>query len=335
MSYRLLAAAFAVLPGAILLGCRSAPAESTPAPAPAAPPELEVGYSALRISLPVLVADARGLFRAHGLTVKLKRYETAQPLVEEVLDGRLSAGGYAALPIVFTAADANNSRLQLATAMIEDADHPVSYLLKRRGDASIQKVSDLRGKRIGVLPTVAYQKWLAAIVAHAQLAPADVTVVALAPPMQVGALAQGAVDALLTNDPMATSALATDVAERFGASAPLTEVTGHAIWFGSFLLNPRFTQQHPEQAQALVAALDEAIAFISSDQVAARRLLVPFLREAERPHVDRYPPASYLGSAQVDDAQLSRELATEAQLGILPTAPAAQGWLFAAKASIR
>ena len=60
-----------------LLGC-----------APEARPPLEVGYSALRISLPIFVAERRGLFARHGVRVRLRRYETAQPLVEEVLDGR-------------------------------------------------------------------------------------------------------------------------------------------------------------------------------------------------------------------------------------------------------
>jgi NitT/TauT family transport system substrate-binding protein len=303
------------------------PAAATPTPPPA---ELEIGYSALRISLPVLVAEARGLFRAHGLTVKLKRYETAQPLVEEVLDGRIVAGGYAALPIVFTAAARSHAQVRLATAMIEDAAHPVSYLLKKRGNAAIQKVADLRNKRVGVLPTLAYQKWLAAITAHAHLTPSDITVIPLAPPQQASSLAEGVVDALFTNDPMATTAIATGIAESFGPGAPLVDVTGQPTWFGSFMLQPRFVQEQPAQAAALVAALDEAIAFITSDQAAARQLFVPFAREAERPHVDRYPPASYLRSAELSDARLTQELATETKLGILDTTVDAKGVLLSA-----
>lgn len=75
-----------VLAGA-LAACDATDAKSAQSREP-----LTVGYSALRISLPVFVARQRNMFARHGLEVELRRYETAQPLVEEVLDGRVDAG---------------------------------------------------------------------------------------------------------------------------------------------------------------------------------------------------------------------------------------------------
>ena len=309
---------------------RNENAEGASKPLQAAPrPALEVGYSALRISLPLLVAEARGLYAAHGLDVTLKRYDTAQPLVEELLDGRLLAGGYAALPIVLTAAAKSDVRPRLVGAMMEDAAHPVSYLLRKRGDGTLQQVSDLRGKRIGVLPTLAYKKWLAAILAHAGLMQTDVTVIALAPPAQVSGLAEGVVDALFTNDPMATTALASNIAEAFGPPAPLTAVTGKPVWFGSLLLHPDLVAKRAADAAALVAAHDDAVRFIEADQAAARRLLTPFLREVERPHVERYPNAKFLRSDEVSAVQLAAELQRQAALGAIESTPDAAAILYA------
>src|SRR5208283_1233650 len=55
---------------------------------------LMIGVSTLRISLPVFVAAEHGLFAKHGLDVELRRFETAQPLADELAAGRLDAGGY-------------------------------------------------------------------------------------------------------------------------------------------------------------------------------------------------------------------------------------------------
>ena len=59
-----------------------------------------IGVSTLRISLPVFVAAEQKLFAKHGLDVELRRFDTAQPLADELNAGRLDAGGYLAFPIV-------------------------------------------------------------------------------------------------------------------------------------------------------------------------------------------------------------------------------------------
>lgn len=298
--------------------------------APEARPPLEVGYSALRISLPIFVAERRGLFERHGVPVRLRRYETAQPLVEEVLDGRIDAGGFAALPIVVTAVSRGGSPPRLATAMIEDAEHPVSYLLRRAGAAAPRDVADLRGRRVGILPTVAYARWLDAVLERAGVPPSEVTVVPVAPPQQAQALDGGGVDALFTNDPMATAAIAAGVAEPLGDAAPVPRALGGSLVFGSFLVHPDTWRERPDDVRRLVAALDEAIAQIDADQAAARADMRPFVREPERPHVDRYPPARYRRSAELDDASLAREVAAMERLGILDRAPSTRGWVLPA-----
>lgn len=292
---------------------------------------LVVGYSALRISLPVFVAQEQGIFREHDLDVELRRYETAQPLVEEVLDGRVLAGGFAALPIVFTAAARDESEVHLALAMIEDRDHPVSYLLRRRGDPAIASVTDLRGRRVGILPTVAYRRWLEAILRDASVDPAEVRIIPLAPPQQTAALENGGVDALFTNDPMATAVLAAGVGERLGPEAPVPAATGAPLVFGSFLMHPRLRRERPDTARRLLAALDEAAALIEADQDAARRAMTPYVRAPERPYVSRYPDARYLTSRHFGDSELGDAIHSMHELGVLEGERDVTGWTASAE----
>ena len=287
--------------------------------------ELVIGVSALRISLPVFVADREGLFTRHGLHVRLQRYETAQPMAEEILDGRLLAGGYVALPIVLTAAARDGSRARMVTLLEEDRAHPVSYLLRRAGDERLTSIASLSGKRVGILPTIAYRRWLEAVLRHAGVDVASVTIVNVAPAQQSAALASESVDALLTNDPMATAMLAGGVAEPI-AGAPVPSALGGSLHFGTFILHPRLSSERPEDARRLAAALDEAIALIQADQARARAHMRDFVRPDERGFVDRYPDARYLPSGEVSDAVLQAEVARETQLGILDAPIDVTGW---------
>jgi len=292
---------------------------------------LRIGYSALRISLPVFVAKERGLFEEHGLDIELKRYETAQPLVEEVLDERVLAGGFAALPIVFTAASRDAAEVRLALGMVEDAAHPVSSLLRRAGDTSISSVSDLRGKTVGILPTVAYRHWLEAMLVHAGVPLSEVSIVALAPPQQTAALEHGGVDALFTNDPMATATVESGVGVSVGDVAPVTAVSGGSLVFGSFLVSPRLARERPRVVGRLLRALDEATRLIHEDQRAARQAMVRYVRAPERPYVARYPDARYLTSAEFDDGALSGAVQSMVDLGVLPGPRDVSGWTLRAE----
>jgi ABC-type nitrate/sulfonate/bicarbonate transport system substrate-binding protein len=192
-----------------------------------------IGVSTLRISLPVFVAEQHGLFAKHGIEAEVRRFDTAQPLADELGAGRIDAGGYVAFPILF-GPGAPPPRVRVVTAIVEDAAHPLSYLLVKKG-SGLRGVAALKGRRIGILPTAAYRRWLEAILQHDGL-------------------------------------------------------------------------KHPDRARALAAALDEAIAMIAADPETGRAAMKPYVRETERPFVDRYPPARYLRSGEITAAQLDRAL---------------------------
>ena len=141
-----------------------------------------IGVSTLRISLPVFVAEQHGLFAKHGIDAEMRRFDTAQPLADELGAARIDAGGYVAFPILF-GPGAPPPRVRILTAVVEDASHPLSYLLVKKG-SGLRGVAALRGRRIGILPTAAYRDWLTAILRHDGLRPDDVSIVPLAPPLR-------------------------------------------------------------------------------------------------------------------------------------------------------
>lgn len=308
------------------------PAQSTSSPVgpaePAATP-LRIGYSRLRISLPVFVAKERGLFARHGIDAELQMYDTAQPLMQALLEDRVSVAGYTALPITFNGMLRSGKSLYFLTAMVEDQSHPVSYLLRAATPAgaspSIASVEALAHHRVGILPTVAYRAWLSAIL-EAHHVPADsVVVTPIAPLLQAEALRTGGVDALFTNDPAATAALASGVAEPLVEGAEVPRVLGSPFLFGSFNVRKEWGDAHPEVLSQLQAALDEAVQYVNEHPVEARAAMAPYLPARFQPHVARYPDARYLDSAHVDDALFQAAAADAERRGIIPRALSLRG----------
>ncbi len=267
---------------------------------------MKIGVSSLRISLPLFVALERDLFRKRGLAVEIQRFDTAQPLADELAAGRIDAGGYVAFPILFAS---NNPppHLRVVTAIVEDAKHPLSYLLVRKG-SGLHGTASLEGRKIGILPTIAYRRWIEEVLRHDGVALPRTSILAIAPPLQVDALAGGEIDALFTGDPMATAALARGVAEPATDTPDVPRVLGEPFFFGTFAFTETFAQTRPDDARALRDALDEAIGLIEADQAAGRAAMAPYVRQAERAFIDRYPPARYLRSGEVRPEQLDRAL---------------------------
>ncbi len=202
-----------------------------------------IGVSTLRISLPVFVAVEHGLFAKHGIDAEVRRYDTAQPLADELGASRIEAGGYVAFPILF-GPGAPPPRVRVVTAVVEDAGHPLSYLLVKKG-SGLRGVAALRGRRIGILPTAAYRRWLEAILRHDGLGPEDVSIVPLAPSLEADALAGGGVDALFTGDPMATAAIARGLAEPATDTPDVPRVLGEPFLFGTFAVTEDFARRAP------------------------------------------------------------------------------------------
>jgi NitT/TauT family transport system substrate-binding protein len=291
---------------------------------PAPPAEhVTVGVSLLRISEPVFVAQDRGLFKKHGLEVELKRFDTAQPLADELAAGRLDAAGYVALPILFSR-EGGPPKVRVVTAIIEDEAHPLSFLLVK-SDSKLASVASLSGKTVGILPTLAYRRWFAAVLQHHDVDPATVTVTPLAPQLQLEALGSGGVDALFTGDPMATAGMARGLARPLSPVAEVPAALGAPFFFGTFALGDALATSRPKVAAALVASLDEAISLIAADQDVGRTALAAAVREGDRAWVPKAPPTKYLPSKEVSvealDAALARETSRPPGAEVLWRAP--------------
>lgn len=280
--------------------------------------DLTIGYSALRISLPIFVAKEMKFFEKHGLNVHLQRFDTAQPLMQALVADVIHAGGYAALPITYNAILRSHRELYFVTAMMEDQAHKISYLLVPRNTPDSFAISDLVGKKVGVLPTLAYKKWLEIILSENNLNVDTNLIIPISPALQPAALKGGQVAALFTNDPAATTAIQQGYAKAISTEALVPKYMGEPFVFGSFNVSKLFADKNPKLMSQLIKALDEAVTFVNKNPNRSKEILKPYLHLSQRPYIDYYPEARYLPSAATD-GKLFQKLADQyLELDVIP-----------------
>lgn len=291
--------------------------------------KVTVGYSRLRISLPVFVAEQQGFFEKQGVNVELQMYETAQPLMQALVQGNIDVAGFTALPITYNGMNRSGKKLYFLSAMLEDSSHRVSYLLRKPGDTSITSISDLRGKRVGILPTIAYKAWLEAMLREEGLEPGtDVQIQQIAPTLQAQALSSGGVDALFTNDPAATSAIRAEVAELVSDAVEVPNYLGDPFVFGSFNISKEWADANPAQAQAIARALNDAIDFINENPGAAKEMMKPYLPNQFAGDVSAYPNARYTKVGEATQEMLDAAATQYLEIGIVDKEVDLEGAIF-------
>jgi NitT/TauT family transport system substrate-binding protein len=310
--------ALAVVAG--LLGGGSGPAWSAPA-------KVTVGYSKLRISLPIFVAAKHGYFADEQLDVTLQSFDTAVPLMDALVAGHLPMGGFTAFPITFNSMLRSGTPLYFVGLLQEDSEHPISMLLRKKG-AAISGVADLKGKRVGILPTIAYRKWLEVVLQKNGVDPATVAIIDVQPALTASSLESGAIEAAFTNDPAATACLRKGVAELVTPEALVPKYFGSPFPFGAFNISKAYADTHPDVVKRIVRALNRAVDFVNANPADAKAAMRPFLPEEQRQFVAFYPDALFVRSDKVDGAVLKKMAQSLLDLGIIKQPISLDGLLY-------
>jgi len=281
------------------------------------PDKVKIGYSQLRISLPVFVAEEKGIFKENGLDVELEMFDTAQPLMDALCGGKLDVAGYTAFPIIFSAQLRSKTDLYYATAIMENDTHPISMFMVKK-DSSIGSIKDLKGKKIGILPTLAYKVWLELILKENGISPEEVTIQNVAPAMTPSTLESGAVDAMFTNDPAVTTTIQKSIGKLLYEGAAVPQYMKWSPFpFGSFNMTKDFVDKNPEAAQKIVKSLDEAIDFINSNQQDAKKIMAKYLPDAQKSFVESYPDTMFVKSTEFKPEELTKVANSYKEQGII------------------
>ncbi|MGC0366555.1 NitT/TauT family transport system substrate-binding protein [Rhodococcus sp. 27YEA15] len=222
-------------------------------------------------SLPIHVAEKQGFFAAHGVDAKvLENSSTASfgPGLGKQFDFILNT------PMDFIAAASKGIDIYAVTNMyVNTVTVPNNVLVTK--DPSIQSLSDLKGKRIGVVSMAGtgYGTLVYAL-DQAGVKKGDATLIATPFPDQFDQLESGNIDAALSASPFSSSVRGNGY--RTIADIPL-EVGGEGSPNALYSTTSEFAEKNPDVVQGFHDALAEAIEWIRADESRARSELVSWL----------------------------------------------------------
>jgi NitT/TauT family transport system substrate-binding protein len=240
--------------------------------------KVEMGWLAATDALPYFVALDEKLFEKAGIEVVDHKFNSPTALVDAYLSNQIEVGPYGTAPGIALAAEAQNPgtlKLFGFSGGIEGTEYVNSSLIVKKG-SGIHSISDLKGKKIGHMPSIQWQTNAKYILRNAGINPdKDVVLTGLAPNTQIAAVVSGAIDALIAIEPLGSIAISKGDVEPIVINVGAKYVTNP--WFGGgAVMTTKFIKERPEVARKVMMVLREATDKIKANFDQYRPLLAKY-----------------------------------------------------------
>ena len=240
---------------------------------------VKIGHLPAAQGLPLYLALEKGYFEEQGITVEVVSFDSPNLLVQALVAGQIDFGAPSTAAGITAIAEAvNPGQLKIFAvggSTTEGVDK-INDMLIVGINSTLTSIEDLKGKKVGILPSIQWRTIATHIFAqHGLSTETDLLLVELAGSLQVQALASGQVDALLTIEPMGT------IGEMKGISrelvhAPVEEFLADPFYGGAGVLRTEFAEQNPETTKKILSVFAQAIDEINANPEEARVYLTKY-----------------------------------------------------------
>ncbi len=235
-----------------LVACAPAPVPPTAAAtdaaraSSAAPPTrlperatVRVGFAPISVLAPTFIAQDKGYFAAENLDVRFEQIASGPEGFAAAATGHLEVTSTSVAAAVLNAWSTGVDTRMIAAESAYLAEGPAGAALVVReqlaDSGQVTRVADLRGRRVAISALGTVAEWAADGVLRTDgLTVADVELVPVSFPDLLPALANGAIDALLSGEPTPTAAVANGVGEilttDFALGAQITVLIANGTW---------------------------------------------------------------------------------------------------------
>lgn len=211
---------------------------------------ITLGLPALEQNALIYVAEQQGFFAQNNLKVVIRDFDTGVSAIEAMSKGEVDVAGAAEFPFVGSALRQEQINIIATTDKFEN-----DYLVGRR-DRGVEKVADLKGKRIGVARQSITEFFLGRLLELQGIKLEEVTLVDVKPARFVDALAQGEVDALVAWQPYIHQ-----IQEQVNGVVVLPAQSNQSV-YGVLIGTNSWLRQHPNLVVSLLKSLKAAEDYI-------------------------------------------------------------------------
>jgi len=218
------------------------------------------------------VAQQEGLFKKHGLEVRINTGPSGSAMVSFLINGQIESAFGSEI------AGVSNHNLDPNVVVVAQATRLVRWIAIV--GRNIDTLDQLKGKKIGVARGSGGEVFWLALIDKLKLNAADYTVVNVEAPEMVAALERGNIDAYAVWEPWVTRGLAAV------KNTKVLKDQENVLEQGVYIyMNLGWIKKNPEQAEGFVRALVEATDLINRDRKRAAKDVSDFLKSLDPPLV--------------------------------------------------
>jgi ABC-type nitrate/sulfonate/bicarbonate transport system substrate-binding protein len=218
------------------------------------------------------VAQQEGLFKKHGLDVRINTGPSGSAMVSFLINGQIESAFGSEI------AGVSNHNLDPNVVVVAQATRLVRWIAIV--GRNMDNLDQLKGKKIGVARGSGGEVFWLALIDKLKLKAADYTVVNVEAPEMVAALERGNIDAYAVWEPWVTRGLAAV------KNTKVLKDQENILEQGVYIyMNLGWIKKNPEQAEGFVRALVEATDLINRDRKRAAKDVSDFLKSLDPPLV--------------------------------------------------
>jgi ABC-type nitrate/sulfonate/bicarbonate transport system substrate-binding protein len=220
------------------------------------------------------VAQQEGLFKKHGLDVRINTGPSGSAMVSFLVNGQIESAFGSEI------AGVSNHNLDSNVVVVAQATRLVRWIAVV--GRNIDNLDGLKGKKVGVARGSGGEVFWLAMIDKLKLNPADYTVVNVEAPEMVAALERGNIDAYAVWEPWVTRGLAAVKNTKVLRTQEGILEQGVYIY-----MNKGWIQKNPGPAEGFIKALVDATEIINGDRKRAAKDVSDFLKNLDPPMVEQ------------------------------------------------
>jgi len=246
------------------------------------------------------VAQQEGLFKKHGLDVRINTGPSGSAMVAFLVNGQIESAFGSEI------AGVANHNLDPNVVVVAQATRLVRWIAVV--GRNVDTLDQLKGKKVGIARGSGGEVFWLAMIDKLNLNPADYTVVNVEAPEMVAALERGNIDAYVVWEPWVTRGLAAIKNTKVLRTQEGILEQGVYVY-----MNRGWIQKNPAPAEAFIRALVDATDLINRDRKRAAKDVSDFLKNLD-PAVVEQLMAKLTFEMELSDFTVNLFRLAEAQL---------------------
>jgi ABC-type nitrate/sulfonate/bicarbonate transport system substrate-binding protein len=220
------------------------------------------------------VALQEGLFKKHGLDVRINTGPSGSAMVSFLVNGQIESAFGSEI------AGVSNHNLDPNVVVVAQATRLVRWIAVV--GRNVENLDQLKGKKVGIARGSGGEVFWLAMIDKLKLNSADYTVVNVEAPEMVAALERGNIDAYAVWEPWVTRGLAA-----VKNTKVLRDQEGILEQGVYIYMNRGWIQKNPAAAEGFIRALADATELINGDRKRAAKDVSDFLKNLDPPLVEQ------------------------------------------------